>query len=506
MGIVYALLILTGLILIHELGHFLAAKIFNVQILEFAIGMGPKLLGIKRKGIEYRFNVFPIGGYVRLAGEDISNSIESLDVEIEKDKLLYEKPAWQRMVISAAGPIASILTGYIIMILTFGIWGVSPVKVERVVPNSPAQEAGIIDGDIIHSVNGRRIFDTNEFSKAVNLNDILNIELLRNKVKLSITVTPRQTPEEIEMLIEIAKKTGEPDKLLTINGIKPSTEFYNRFPNLKGQTVKLEFENGIVEGRLIKAFYTPPRKTVGIYFSNLSPRIQKGFDIFEAGDVLTSINGYKIKDGVDLSRIISLLDSGANKVYLLNISGDSVFYQLYSEFDKTVEVEVKRKGNLISFNLPREQLLDLLTSKLIFSPSAKPIREGILEVIRDGIERTNRIIAQMGEIVAMLFTGKLGLSSLSGPIGIVAFVGNVSRYGFEPMLFLTVLITLNLGLINFIPLPALDGGRIVFAFLEIVTRKKLDPAIESYVHFVGFMILMALMVYITYIDIMRLVG
>lgn len=504
MGIVYALFILTALIMIHELGHFIAAKIFGVQILEFAIGMGPKIFSIKRKGIDYRINIFPIGGYVRLAGEDVSGTE---DTNVEKDKLLYEKPAWQRLMISLAGPLASILTGYFIMILTFGIWGVYPVKVERIVENSPAQRAGIEKGDIIYSINGKRVFDSNEFSKAVNTYDVLKIEVLRNSGKFLVSVSPEQTPDEIELTIDVENLSGEiQGKIKTINVVKPSAELFKQLPNLKDQPVKLEFVNGTVEGKLLNALYIPPRKTVGIYFSSISPVIQKGFGEFRAGDIIVSINGYKINDGVDFSRILGLLDSKAKKALLIHISGDEVFYQVYSEFAESINVVVERDGNLINLHFKRDELLDILENKVVFKSSVEAMREGIFEVLRDGIIRTNRIIVQMGEILAMLFTGRLGLNSLSGPIGVVTFVGNVTKLGFEPILFLTVIITLNLGMINLLPLPALDGGRIVFALLEIITRKKLDPSIESYIHFVGFMLLMALMVYITYVDIMRLIG
>ncbi|MDI3472585.1 MAG: regulator of sigma protease [Thermotogaceae bacterium] len=504
MGIIYALLILTALIMVHELGHFIAAKIFGVQILEFAIGMGPKIFSVKRKGIDYRINIFPIGGYVRLAGEDVSG-IE--DTSVEKDKLLYEKPAWQRLMISLAGPLASILTGYFIMILTFGIWGVYPVKVERVVENSPAQRAEIEKGDIIYSVNGKRVFDSNEFSKAVNTYDVLEIEVLRNSRKLLISVSPEQTPDEVEIVLDVEALSGEiQGKVKTINNVKPSVELFKQLPDLKGQYVKLELLNGTVEGKLLSAIYIPPRKTVGIYFSSISPIVQKGFGEFKTGDVILSVNGYKINDGVDFSRILGLLDSNSKKPLLIHISGDEVFYHIHSEFGELVNVVVERDGNLINLSFKRDELLDIFENKIMFKSPVKAMREGIFEVIRDGIIRTNRIIVQMGEILAMLFTGRLGLNSLSGPIGVVAFVGNVSKLGFEPILFLTVIITLNLGMINLIPLPALDGGRIVFALLEMITRKKLDPSIESYIHFVGFMLLMALMVYITYVDIVRLIG
>lgn len=99
MVVIYFILILTGVIMVHELGHYLFARIFKVKVLEFALGFGPRVFSVKGKETTFRFNVFPIGGYVRMLGEEGEEVVE------EREKSFYAKPAWQRLLITLAGPL-----------------------------------------------------------------------------------------------------------------------------------------------------------------------------------------------------------------------------------------------------------------------------------------------------------------------------------------------------------------------------------------------------------------
>ena len=107
-------------------------------------------------------------------------------------------------------------------------------------------------------------------------------------------------------------------------------------------------------------------------------------------------------------------------------------------------------------------------------------------------------------ILGSLFTGKLGLSALSGPVGMYSVVGTVASLGFANLIYLTAYLSINLGVLNILPFPAFDGGRVLFVLIEAVTRKKVDPKIEGYFHSIGFILIMLLMVYITFQDVLRL--
>jgi regulator of sigma E protease len=139
--IILFLVILTIVVLVHELGHFLFAKLFKVQILQFGIGFGPKIFSKTGKdGVEYRVNIFPLGGYVRMAGEDPTDTNHT---EEERKGFFYAKPAWQRFLIAFSGPLFSILFGYLFMTMTCAIWGIPTIAIERVGINTPAERAGL---------------------------------------------------------------------------------------------------------------------------------------------------------------------------------------------------------------------------------------------------------------------------------------------------------------------------------------------------------------------------
>ena len=110
------------------------------------------------------------------------------------------------------------------------------------------------------------------------------------------------------------------------------------------------------------------------------------------------------------------------------------------------------------------------------------------------------------EIVSNLFTGQSSLREFTGPIGIVKLVGDAAKAGMKMVILLVGLITLNLGVVNLLPLPALDGGRMVLALIEMVIRKRIDPKVEAYIHAIGFFILIGILLYITFIDVGRFLG
>ncbi len=131
------------------------------------------------------------------------------------------------------------------------------------------------------------------------------------------------------------------------------------------------------------------------------------------------------------------------------------------------------------------------------------VEYGFLEAIEYGFTKFANLVEQMALIVVYLFTGDLELSSLSGPVGIFDVVGQSAKAGFMTVIFLVAYLSINVGFINLLPIPAFDGGRLVFLLIELITRKPVSPKIENIIHFVGFILLMILMVVITYNDIVR---
>ena len=186
LSIISFLLILSLLVLIHELGHYLFARIFGVRVLEFGIGFGPRILSKKTKKTEFRINSIPIGGYVKMAGDDL----ETVSEEIPKSELFNSKTAWQRFLITFSGPLFSIIAGFLVFALAGAIWGFPEIRVERVSPDSPAYYAGIRENDRIISVDGRTLIQNQSLTDAIRKGEPIEITVARNGSEQTLKADP----------------------------------------------------------------------------------------------------------------------------------------------------------------------------------------------------------------------------------------------------------------------------------------------------------------------------
>ena len=136
--------------------------------------------------------------------------------------------------------------------------------------------------------------------------------------------------------------------------------------------------------------------------------------------------------------------------------------------------------------------------------ASSEIHKGFGYAIKYAFSKFGSIVSTMLLILGSLFTGKLGLSALSGPVGMYSVVGTVAQAGFANLIYLMAYLSINLGVLNILPFPAFDGGRVLFVLIEAITRKKVDSKIEGYFHSIGFILIMLLMLYITFQDVLRL--
>lgn len=329
MTIILALLVFGVIVTVHEMGHFLTAKYFGVTVHEFSVGMGHKLFSRKRNETEYSIRALPLGGYVRMEGEDS---------ESDDPNSFNNKHPLQRMAIIFAGPFMNFILTIVLMSMLFILVGVPVNKVGALIDDMPAQESGMMVGDKIVKINDINIDSWDAVTKTIQSSKDSNLEFTveRNNEKLIIPIT------------------------------------------------------AIEQGG---------RKIVGI--TNASEK-----------------------------------SPGKSLVY--------------------------------------------------------------------GTKQTFVMLGDMLNFLGKLFTGKAGDEGVVGPIGIISAVGEAAKTGFENVIYLAAVISLNLGLINLLPIPALDGSRIIFQMIELVRGKKIDPEKEGFVHMVGMILLLALMLFITSKDILRL--
>lgn len=371
-NIVILLLILTVLVFVHEGGHFLAAKKFGVHVYEFAIGMGPKVLGFKRKGdpTEYTIRAFPIGGFCQMAGEDIED-----DPDLKKDQFMCNKGKLQRAIILCAGVFMNFVLAFVTLFFLSLIWG-SPEQrsyVSSVIPNSSAERAGIKSGDFIIELNNHSVKTTDELSL---------VSMLKNDAKTYKYVVRHQDGSESKYDLVL-------EDYIVVND--------------KGDVVKIDDEN--TKEKIIE--------------------------------------DYKLDKDTEVTKLVGL------------------------QYDQT------RK-------------------------------HGLINAIKYAHTKFWSLIRSMILVIWSLITGALGLSSLSGPVGMYSVVKTVAVTGIANIIYLAAYLSINLGVLNILPIPAMDGGRLLFVIIEAITRKKVDPKFENTFHNIGFFLLMGLMLYITYRDILKL--
>ncbi|MDD4187529.1 MAG: RIP metalloprotease [Bacilli bacterium] len=204
----------------------------------------------------------------------------------------------------------------------------------------------------------------------------------------------------------------------------------------------------------------------------------------EVGDKVVELNGYKINTWDKLTVVLNLKYD--KDVYYFKIEKKDGAIKKY---EITPKKEINKDGDEI---------------KVFGLGVGDNVQTGFINAVKYAFTKFCSIVTTMGMIIGALFTGKLGLSSLSGPVGMYSIVGETAKYGMQSIIYLTAYLSINLGFINAIPFPAFDGGRILFILIEAITKKKVDVKIEGMFHTIGFILLMILMLYITALDIWRL--
>lgn len=362
MTVIIFLLILTLLIFVHELGHFVTAKLFKIRVDEFAIGFPPKAFSVTKGETKYALNLIPFGGYVKIFGENPDEeSIEGPD----KDRSFVHKPKWVQTIVLAAGVCMNVVLAWILISVSL-MSGVAvsehdypgrelqdvQIMITTVVPNSPAHEAGVKGGDVITSIasgddvlRGASIEEYQAFIEP-RANEELSLSLMRGGEAVETTVTP----------------------------------------------------------------------TVGI--------IERG----------------------------AAIGIGMDNIGTLKLS-----------FFEALWHGVKLTGTLLE-----------------------------------------RVTVGLYQFITQAFTGQADFSQVTGPVGIAGLVGDARELGYTYLLTFTALISLHLAVINLVPFPALDGGRILFVAIEAVVRRPIPPKFANITNAIGFALLILLMVVVTWNDIVRL--
>ena len=424
MTVLLFLVVLGSLIIVHELGHFFAAKLARVQVLEFGVGMPPRALGFTRGGTTYSLNFLPFGGFVRMLGEEDPTAPASF----------AGKAAWQRLFILGAGSAMNAVLPIVLLTVVFMTpqpVPVTDVAVLSVAPGSPAEQAGVEAGDLIREADGRPIDNSSDLLVAINL---------RLGADTAWTVERR-----------------------------------GRLVALRIADVRVDPPEG--QGS-VGIFLTDARLAVASVASG-STAAQSGL---LPGDLLLSIGGRRV------------LNEESPQTALAATVQESP--------GEPVQVEVLRQGRIATRELPPVE--DALEGVIVSVYPEKTRSMGPLAAFRASFVQIGEILLLFRNEVSRWIAGASSIQ-VAGPIGIAQMTGDVAESGISPLILWTALLSINLAIINLIPFPALDGGRIAFVLVEIVRGgRRLAPEKERFVHAAGFAMLIAAIVMISVNDIQRL--
>ncbi len=526
-------ILLSILIFVHEFGHFLAARIAQVGVLKFSLGFGPKIIGKKIGETEYVLSWIPLGGFVKLLGEQGN---EELPPEDEK-RSFFKQPVWKRMLIVAAGPFFNFLLAIVIFVIVYmhGIPNLVPV-IGRISPDSVAGKAGILSGDKILSIDNKKITYWSEVEPIIDESKGREIRIVvqRGDQQKIITVKPTLSKvknvfgeEESIYLIEgmipvnnmvavvgevspdsAAKEAGflNGDKILSLNG-KKITYWEEIRPIInasKGNEVRIVVQRGndektiTVKPRLSKEknIYGEDVYLIGIstagYIHSIVGEIlpdsaAKAAGIL-TGDKILSINDKRIDYWEQINPIIT--NSKGNEIRIVVQRGND---------EKTITVKPKLSGIESILGKDATYIIGIL-------PANDEIieRKNPLAAITASFSKTWELSKLTVIAVEKIIEGVISPRTLGGPIFIAQAAGKQVKEGIIPFILFMAILSINLGVINLFPIPVLDGGHIFFYMIEIVTRREINLKFKEMSQQIGFVVLLMLMLFVIFIDIERL--
>ena len=420
------LFVLGVLIFVHELGHFLAARRVGVRVLTFSLGFGPKILRVKRGDTEYCISAIPLGGYVKMAGENPDDPRSG-----QPDEFL-SKTKWQRFQILIMGPLMNIVLAVIVLaiVLAQGAQVLAyrdeaPV-LGAVLPGSPAEQIGLARGDRILTVAGEQVETWDDLLLSIMMKPERDVAItfLRDGQTRSATIRP----------------TAEGRYEIGNIGVLPDTSPY-----------------------------------VTVIKGDIADRAG-----FKDNDVLRFAAGERIVMGSQFRRLIE------------------------THAGKPLEVVVLRGGEEVKVTATPEKRGDVGMLGMWIHEEAKSFTPTPLEAVKLSVERNIESSGLIFKTLAGLFTGETSVRQLQGPVGIAQLSGESAAEGLVSLLSLMAMLSINLGILNLMPIPVLDGGHILILLLEGVARRDFSMQVKEKMLLAGFVVLMMLMVTVIYNDLTRI--
>ena len=531
MDLLYFVILISALIFVHELGHYAWAKVFGVKVITFSLGFGPKILRLRGKETEYCVGVIPLGGFVKMLEETKADPVLP-----EDRKRTFESQAlWKRVVIVFAGPIMNLIFPVVLYFSVFvGERNFLPPTIGIVLPGHAA-DGKLMAGDRVLSVDGEEIGTYAELARIVRKNPgrELLLKVFRQANYVEVPVTPEEVIErrELEMVERVGKLGIYPSLPRAVIGVpRPDSAAYRaglrtfdvvilvggkpikRFVDLeaalrdnRGENMPITYlrpraVDGALGGLIDGAVYDP-----GV--ANLTPDPAAGDLYSRTGIELADLYAAVVPDAA--LRQAGLMPG--DKVTDLDdapLPAWSVFRErLLSAPDQPHTLGWLRDGRRMSgtIQMRREQWTDdygqhfdryvMRTTHWIPSAPEAFVENphAIRYALRNAFEETADVMRFILVGIVRLVEGRVSLSSLSGPITIYDVAGEAGARGTDYFVWAMALISINLGLLNLLPIPVLDGGHLLFFAIEGILRRPLPLRVREVASLVGMSFLFLLM-------------
>lgn len=445
--IVAAILLLGPLIAIHEFGHYFVARKLGVKVLVYSIGFGPTVLKwtSKKSGIQYQLSALPLGGYVKMLDEREGNVAEE-DLPFAFNR----QHPWKRIAIVAAGPLINLVFAIVLFwILFLPSQEQLNTRVGKVLPQTPAAEVNMQPGDRITAVD----------STQVNTWEKLNFALV-------------DRAGETGTIHIQANRDGQPQ-----NFQLPIQDF------LKDQS----------QSPLEVLGFTPYRPNIPAVVSKLSEdgaAIRQGM---KEGDQILAIDGVVMKDWYDVVQVVQ-----ASPEKLLKID---VLRQ-----DQRVQLEIMPQAKRDNMGNTTGMLgVQSDPGKITIPEEYKQtIQYSPTEALMMAVDKTGQISSMILNSIVKMVRGLIGLDNLSGPITIAKVAGQSAEMGWQTFISFMALMSVSLGILNLLPIPMLDGGHLVYYFIELIRGKPVSEQIQLVGLKIGMVLLGSMMLLALFNDFMRL--
>lgn len=435
------------LVTIHEWGHFWVARRCGVKVLRFSVGFGkPLWLKKGRDGTEYAIASIPLGGYVRMLDEREGDVPEAL-----RNQAFNNKPVMQRIAIVAAGPIVNLLFAVLAYWFLF-VWGVTSIKpvIGSVNVDSLAAQAGLLPDQVITEIDGREV---------------------RTWEEINLALVARIGDEGV-----LEMRAGQPEDGWLKSYSVP----------LSNWRVDLENESPLTAFGL-KPWQPPVDPIIG----QLTPDGAAQAAGLQIGDRILSVDGIVMNDWMEL---VSLIQGSAGQTLDFSVDRNGQQRSIKVTPGNRTDVESGSVGYIGAgvqpFEWPEEYLVDL--------------QQGPLEALVSGVDKTAQMISLTLDSIGKMIVGVISVKNLSGPITIAKVAGASANSGLETFISFLAYLSVSLGVLNLLPIPMLDGGHLVYYFVELVRGKPVSERIQAFGMRIGMALLFSLMALAMFNDIARL--